>query len=137
MAKAGDRFVATFTTLSQVGQWGEYRKTGTRSPRPDECYIPINASDAGRLKLYNSNNGEGLGKNIFHAHSIKNDFKGDLKMQGCSKAGDIKAKNISVAGNLTGLYEWFQANDAQVDDQVELYWETDTTIRLTFISRHN
>ncbi|WP_182185499.1 hypothetical protein [Pectinatus frisingensis] len=136
MAKAGDCFVATFTTPSQLG-WGEYRKTHTRERRPNECYIPIRAEFARRFELYNANVAEGLGNNIFNAYSIDGMFRDVLKMQGCSKAGDIKAKNISVEGNLTGLYNWFQANAAQVGDQVELYWETNTTIRLTFISRHN
>lgn len=87
--------------------------------------------------MYNSNYDDGFGKNIFYAYSIDGIFQGYLKFQGSSKAGDIKAKNISGNGNLTALYNWFKSNNVQKGDQIKFLFLEDFKIELTFISRHD
>lgn len=131
MPQTGDVLISTLTPSSL--SWGMDRYTNTRDRRVAERYIPILAADARRLGLYNSNNGEGLGLNIFRARSTDGIFEGEIKTSGNHGAGQIEAKNISGNGNLRGLTPWLEHHHARPGDQVRFEWISPTDVELTFI----
>lgn len=129
MAIAGDSFVVTLGN-THVG-WGTRRYTGSRDRIQGECYIPIPASNARSFHIYNSNYGStGLGYNEFFATSVDGYFSGRLKASGCSKAGDIYAKNLHGSGDLKALAGWFNHVGMQTGDRVRVNWVSPTEITL-------
>ena len=131
MPQTGDILISTLTTYSL--SWGTNRYTQTRDIRTAERYIPILAADARRLELYNSNNGEGLGLNIFRARSTDGVYEGELKISGNHGAGQIEGKNISGNGSLQSITPWLEHHHARPGDQVRLEWTSPTDIEMTFI----
>lgn len=121
MAKAGDSFEVTLKEAHL--NWGTHRHTDTRKKRDGEGYIPIPAKVAKKLELKNGNatNTENvLGINVFNCQSEDGQFHGELKAQGCSKAKEENAKQFSIAGDLKKLGKYFQENNAQVGDTLEV-----------------
>lgn len=117
--------------------WGSLRYRNTRTRRTGERYIPIPRRDAKRIGLYNSNWRTGLGINIFNVHSSDGTFNGQLKTAGCSRKGDIYAKQFQGNGNLRSLEPWLNAHHAQIGDQIRFVWLNQTDIEMTFISNHD
>lgn len=132
MAKAGDEFTITFRSAAPL-KWGTRRQHETRDKIAGERYIPIPRKLAKAYGVRNSNCGTGLGINIFKAHSTEGIFQGELKAAGCSKAGDVFAKQFQGNGDLKALEPWFTYHHAQIGDQVKIHWVTDDEIELSFI----
>lgn len=135
MAKAGDEFVVLFNSAAPL-KWGTNRQKNTRPKRTGERYIPIPRKAAKEFSIRNSNSGTGLGINIFKAHSADGVFHGELKATGCSKAGDVYAKQFEGNGDLKALEPWLTGCNAEIGDQVKVRWVTDSEIELTFIAHH-
>lgn len=136
MPRTGDQLIVTFNSMAPLS-WGSRRYRNTRTRRTGERYIPIPRKDAKRLKLYNSNWGTELGINIFNVHSSDGIFNGQLKTAGCSRRGDVYAKQFQGNGDLRSLEPWLRVHQAQVGDQVRFVWLNRTDIEMTFISNHN
>ncbi len=118
--------------------WGTYRFTDSRPEILGEAYIPIPRHVAKKFNIFNSNYTGGLdilGQNIFDCVSMDGSFKGTLKAQGCSEAGDIYAKQFSIKGNLKALGIWFYNINASVGDIIEVEWISDTDIILNYIKK--
>lgn len=135
MPQTGDELISTFTTPAQLA-WGTYRHTNSRRSRNGESYIPIHRSDARRLHLCNSNNGTGLGLNIYNVQSDDGLFSGQLKTAGGNHRGAIFAKQFQGNGSLRLLTPWLQSHHAQVGDSIRFHWTTPTDIVMSFISHH-
>ncbi len=113
--------------------WGIYRFTDSRNEISGEAYIPIPRYVAKKFNIFNSNYTGGLdilGQNIFKCVSMDRSFKGTLKAQGCSEAGDIYAKQFSIKGDLKALGAWFNNIGAKVGDTIEIEWISNTDIIL-------
>lgn len=121
MANRGDSYIVT---LSQTHlQWGSYRHTSSRGIIYGEGYLPIPSYNAHQFNIYNSNNtNTGLGLNEFNCASSDGLFNGILKSSGCSKKGDIYAKNLHGYGDLKALGHWFEQINAQPGDHIEVRW---------------
>jgi hypothetical protein len=136
MPNKGDFFIVKLgeTHVS----WGTQRYTDSRPLINFERYIPIPASEARRLKIYNSNytsnKVDELGINCFYAESFDGNFKGQIKATGCAKAGDVYAKNLSGKGNLKAFSEWFEKMKVGVGTQIRIEWLSSTEVLFTIIS---
>ena len=135
MPQKGDTFTAMFKTQAPLS-WGTNRSNEKRDPRPGERYIPIPRQVATRLGIHNSNAGEGLGLNLFNAHSTDNQFEGILKAAGSSEQGDIYAKQFEGNKNLKMLTAWLDHHEARVGDEIEMVWTSPTDIEMRFIAHH-
>ena len=136
MANKGNKFIVKLTE-SQLG-WGEKRYTSSRDYRKGEAYLAIPGSNARELELYNSNhtNGEDiLGVNIFNCVSTDGKFSCQLKAQGNRAAGDEYAKQFSGNDNLHALGNWYSEIDAQVGDQIAVYFTSPYDIRLSYLKK--
>ena len=129
MRNRGDSFIVTLRNFHL--NWGEDRYTHSRDRIPGEGYIPIPSNKARDFNIYNSNHiPTGLGYNEFNATSTDGFFEDVLKSSGCSKAGDIYAKNLHGSGNLKALDDWFHHLDFIPGDQVEVRWISPTELTL-------
>lgn len=127
MAKAGDSF--TIVLKQTHLEWGSYRYTHSRDVIYGEGYIPIPSKFAYEYKIYNSNfEKTGLGYNIFNCKSEDGYFKGQIKAGGCSKKGEIYAKQFHGLKNLKALGDWFGYCDAKVGDIIEVKWISNTDV---------
>ena len=134
MARTGDSFIVHLTP-SQLG-WGDERYTNSRAIRYCEGYLAIPKQYAKAFDLFNSNYTNGkdvLGKNIFNCTTNDNFLNCQLKSQGCSKSGDIYAKQFAGNDNLRTLGSWYAHIHANVGDQIEVLFLSPTEIRLTLI----
>lgn len=136
MPNAGDELTITFTSQAPLA-WGTHRRNHTRVRRSRERYIPIPKREARRLGLCNSNCGNGLGINIFNVRSTDGVFNGQLKNAGCSRKGDVYAKQFQGYGDLRALEPWLTNHHAQIGDQIRFVWQNSTDIEMTFISHHD
>lgn len=127
MPSAGDSF--TITLKQTHLEWGTHRYTSSRDKIYGEGYIPIPSHVAHRLNIFNSNyHAEGLGLNLYNCISSDGFFEGTLKAGGCSRAGDIHAKQFHGSGNLKALGAWFARCNAQIGDQVKVTWTSPTDL---------
>lgn len=132
MAVAGNTYTVQ---ISQAHlNWGSYRHTNSRGIVYGEGYIQIPHQYAVNFNIYNSNhsNGNQLGSNIFNCSSDDGFLNQvQLKATGCSKKGDIYAKQFQGNGSLQVIGDWYHHVNAQVGDTVEVTWTstTDITIR--------
>ena len=129
MANAGDYYEIELKP-SHI-EWGEYRHTNTRDIRDNEGYIPIPRNKAIEYRILNSNgtnNVDVMGKNLFQCRSLDGNYKGVLKAQGSSTAGDIYAKQFSGAGDLQAVGNWYKAVNAKVGDIVRVEWISPTAV---------
>lgn len=128
MANTGDYY--DITLKEPHIDWGNYRNTNSRDMIEGECYIPIPADEAYRLKIYNQNGAGGsdvLGKNLFNWKSADGKFKGKLKAQGNQNDKNF-AKQLSGDDNLKALNPWFRYINAQPGDTIRVTWESPTDI---------
>ncbi len=129
MAKAGDQFTVELgdTHVS----WGTHRYTNSRDTVYGEVFIKIPKQYAIAYSLFNGNNkATGLGFNEFNCKTADGLFEWVVKTSGCSKAGDIYAKNLHGSGNLRALGEWLYVINAQVGDHVEVTFTSSTDVVL-------
>lgn len=129
MAKAGDSYIVKMSKTHL--EWGSYRFTNSRGIIYGEGYIPIPAKYARQYCLYNNNKTNKtavLGENIFNFTTADGFLNGQLRSQGCSKKGDIHAKQLSVKGNLKALGNWYDHVNMQVGDKVEVCFTSPTDI---------
>ena len=134
MAQAGNRYVIKLTP-SQLG-WGEERYTDSRPRRKGEAYLAIPRDIAKKYNLYNSNKTNGLdilGVNIFKCTSSDGFLSCEFKSQGDKKRGDEYAKQFYGNDNLKLLGNWYKHVNAQVGDEVEVYFLTPYEIQLTLL----
>lgn len=114
--------------------WGNYRYTDTRPIIYGEGYIKIPSRVANSLRIYNSNlQGDMLGVNIFNCRSTDGLYSGQLKAQGCSRAGDVCAKQFAEIGHLQGIGTWYRNCQAKIDDYVRVEWISETDIEITLM----
>lgn len=134
MAQKGNRYVITLNA-SQLG-WGVERYTNSRQRRKGEAYLAIPINCAREFGLYNSNQTNGLdvpGVNIFNCISADGFLSCQLKSQGCRKEGDVYAKQFSGNNNLQTLGNWYEHINAQVGDEIEVYFHSAYDIELTLL----
>lgn len=131
MANAGDTYTVELKA-SHLG-WGTHRYTDTRPQIKGERYLPIPRNAAKNFNIFNSNATGGrdiLGQNIFNCSSNDGVFVAVLKAQGCSKKGDVFAKQFSVNNNLRALKAWYDHIDAEIGTFVRVTWTSPTDIVL-------
>ena len=63
-----------------------------------------------------------MGINLFKCVSSDGYYKGILKAQGSSTAGDIYAKQFSGFGDLQAVGNWYNNVNAKVGDIVRVKW---------------
>ncbi|MGQ7380751.1 hypothetical protein ACTGVN_09035 [Streptococcus suis] len=131
MPTAGDSYTVTLKE-AHLG-WGTYRYTDSRHPIIGEVYFPIPSQYARQFGIYNSNynNIDTLGVNIFNATSSDGIYRGQVKSQGCSTAGNIFAKNISENGNLRGFSNWLNQIGAHPGCYLTVEWTSSTDVIFT------
>lgn len=133
MAILGDSF--TIVLKQSHLEWGAYRYTNSRDIIYGEGYIPIPSKYAKKYKIYNSNFYKiGLGYNIFNCVSEDGYFNGKLKAGGCSKKGEIYAKQFHGLKNLKALGDWFKYCNAKEGDLIEVKWISSRDIVIRHIS---
>ena len=114
--------------------WGNYRYTNTRPTIYGEGYIKIPLRVAKSLEIFNSNlQGDMLGINIFNCYSSDGLYRGQLKAQGCNRAGDVYAKQFAENGYLRGIGTWYRNCQAKIDDYVRVEWISETDVVITLI----
>lgn len=129
MAKRGDRYCIELKRTHL--EWGTFRYTGSRNQIYGEGYIPIPKQAAKDFGILNSNATGGLdiiGENVFYCTSEDGLFKGELKAQGCSVAGDRYAKQFSANDNLKAIGSWYCSVNAVAGDIIEVEWISDKEI---------
>ena len=129
MAQRGDKYEIILKP-SHI-QWGEYRYTDSRNSRGFEGYIPIPKDISLKFQILNSNGTnkkDVFGKNLFYCTSADGSYKGVLKAQGSSSAGDIYAKQFSGYGDLQALGKWYVIVNAKVGDKIRVTWTSSTGI---------
>lgn len=133
MAERGDNY--TVSLRPSHLDWGTYRYTDTRDTIPGEGYIPIPSSIAHNLNLKNRNGTGGidiLGVNIFNCVSVDGYFRGQLRAQG-NQYDKRYAKQFAGNKNLKALGDWFYEMGANVGDEVNVTWISDTDIEIELI----
>ena len=113
--------------------WGEFRYTDSRAKRSLEGYLPIPAWFAKENDILNGNGVtcDTIGMNLFYVVDEFENELGIVKTQGCSRAGEIYAKQFAISGDLTGLGKWFVDKNLNVGDEIIVKWITEDTIQLT------
>lgn len=135
MAQKGDCY--TFELKSTHISWGTIRYTNSRGIIYGEGYIKIPSACARNFKLYNSNGPTGLGLNEFRCTSSDGIFSGLVKTSGCSKAGEIYAKNMHGSGNLKAIGDWYYKCGAQPGDIVKVEWTSPYDIVISLYKNSN
>lgn len=127
MPDVGDSFI---TILKRAHlQWGFHRHTNSRGIRYGEGYLQIPAPIARRLNITNSNS---QNNNRYICNSDDGYLNNvTLKATGCSRAGDIHAKQFHGAGNLRLLGDWFSHINAQIDDRIQIDFISPSEMLLT------
>lgn len=134
MAKAGDSYIVTIEKSHL--EWGKHRYTNTRGIVYGEGYIKIPAKEARRLNLLNANgtdNKNVLGENLFNCVSADRNFKGVLRAQGCSGAGEPYAKQFAGDNNLKAIGDWYYSVGAKEGNKVKVTWSSHTDIVIELI----
>ena len=129
MPKAGDRFIVEIKP-SHLG-WGTHRYTDTRDPIYGEGYIKIPREYAGAFEVFNDNHT--VANPRYSCVAINGSFSGILLAQGCSKAGDIYAKQFAQEGNLKGIGNWYRSVGAQVGGRVEVIFTSANSLTIEYI----
>ena len=113
-------------------EWGTHRYTSSRGIVYGEGYIQLPVKYARQFDIYNSNMS---GVNILYKCSSKDGFLKDttLKAQGCSRAGEVYAKQFSAIGNLRIIGSWYQHVGAVVGGTVVVEWISSTEILVEYI----
>lgn len=130
MAKTGDSFEVTLKK-THVG-WGTYRKTNSRSPRPNEGYLPIPSKIALSLNITNTHNKKQ--SNIYKVNTSDGFLTDEyLKASGNRKKGDMFAKNMHGNGDLQLLGTWYSHAGIKAGDRIKIEFTAPFEILLTKI----
>lgn len=129
MPKAGDTFEVTIKP-SHLG-WGTYRNTDTRVPIYGEGYIKIPKKYAEAFEIYNDNHPSANPR--YSCVAINGSFSGVLLAQGCSKAGDIYAKQFAEEGNLKGIGDWYRSVGAIVGGKVRVTFTNTNSMEIEYL----
>lgn len=131
MPQAGDSFSVTLPL--GACNWGDNppRKTTNRNIRSGEAYIPIPRNEAQCLAIFNSN--QQNANTTYTAVSSTGQAIGELKAEGCTKAGDVYAKQFAGDGNLQVVGQWFHSIGAQAGGTVRVTFTSPTTMELEYI----
>ncbi len=131
MPNKGDSFTIELKPAHM--KWGIYRYTYTRDHIRGEGYIPIPRTYARQYHIYNSNKSEA--ETEYESCSADGIFHGILLAQGCSRKGDVYAKQFAEKGHLKGIGIWYRKVNAQVGDYVHVEWISKNKIVLQYIRR--
>lgn len=129
MPKVGDTFVVILKP-SHLG-WGTYRHTKTRDPIYGEGYIKIPRKYAEAFSIFNDNHPTANPR--YSCIASNGSFTGTLLAQGCSKAGDIYAKQFAEEGNLKGIGRWYKSVGAQADGCVKVTFVSENSLTIEYI----
>lgn len=129
MPQAGDTFTVTIKP-SHLG-WGTHRYTNTREPIYGEGYIKIPRYYAKKFGIFNDNHP--VANPRYRCKAVNGCFSGVLLAQGCSKAGDIYAKQFAEIGNLKGVGNWYRSVGAEVGRQVRVTFTSEDSLQIEYI----
>lgn len=129
MPQIGDTFIVTIRP-SHLG-WGTYRHTDTREPIYGEGYIKIPRKYAKKFGIFNANHPTADPR--YYCSAVNGNYSGILLAQGCSKAGDIYAKQFAESGNLKGIGGWYRSVEAQVGRQVKVTFTSANSLQIEYI----
>lgn len=123
----GDNFI---TTLKKAHlEWGTYRHTSSRGLIYGEGYLQIPAKIARQLQIYNSNQVGVITE--YNCNSIDGFLQNViLKASGCSRVGNVFAKQFHGSGDLKVLGDWFHHINASIGDRIKILWVTPTDITI-------
>ena len=133
MPKAGDSYQIELKEAHL--NWGEHRNPTNRDLVGGEAYIPIPKRRAKEFHIYNSNHKPtGAGYNLFTVSSHDGFLNHEtLRAQGSSVEGDIYAKQFSIDDNLKRIGHWYQNQNVQVGDIVQVTWHSPTEVIVEII----
>ena len=127
MPNAGDSFVIELSE-AHLG-WGEHRHTETRRRIQGEGYIPIPRQAATELGIFNNNAEDATTEYCCtSADGVLEDVL--LLASGCTRAGDVYAKQFQGSGDLQLLGFWYQTIHAQVGDQIRVTFTGPNSLRV-------
>ncbi len=129
MPKAGDSFVVKLKK-SHLG-WGIHRYTDTRDPIYGEGYIKIPKKYAEKFGIFNSNQSDADPQ--YKCTAVNGHYSGTLLAQGCSKAGDVYAKQFAEEGNLKGIGSWYESVKAQEGGQVKVTFTSSDSLEIEYL----
>lgn len=129
MPKRGDTFVVTLEA-SHLG-WGTHRHTNTRDRINGEGYIKIPRQYAEEYCIYNDNHPTSDPR--YFCTAVNGSFSGVLLAQGCSKAGDIFAKQFAEKGNLKGIGSWYKSVGAELGGKVRVTFTSLNSLEIEYI----
>ena len=129
MPRAGDAFIVTLKP-SHLG-WGIYRYTDTRDPIYGEGYIKIPRRYAEEFDIFNDNHPTANPR--YYCVAINGCYSGILLAQGCSRAGDIYAKQFAEEGNLKGIGDWYRSVGAQEGGRVKVTFTSPNSLQIEYL----
>lgn len=129
MPRRGDIFIVALKP-SHLG-WGTYRYTDTRDPIYGEGYIKIPRHYAERFEIFNDNHPTADPR--FRCTTVNGIYSGTLLAQGCSRAGDVYAKQFAEEGNLKGIGNWYRSVGAQVGGRVKVTFTSSNSLEIEYL----
>ena len=128
MPQAGDTFVVTIKPSHL--KWGIHRYTNTREPIYGEGYIKIPRQYARKYNIFNSNHP--TANTEYYCNAVNGNFSGVLLAQGCSKAGDIYAKQFAESGSLKGIGNWYKSVGAQIGGHIRVTFTSCDSLEIEY-----
>lgn len=134
MPNVGDSFVVKILQVHRGWGTPPGRVSPSRAPRTGEGYIKIPKCYAREFNIFNSNK---TGANTSYRVSCVNgtQIKGKLLAQGCTKAGDVYAKQFSAKGNLRKIGDWYKSVNAQVGGKVKVTFTSPRDLAIEYIPK--
>lgn len=129
MPRPGDKFVVLLKP-SHLG-WGTYRYTDTRDPIYGEGYIKIPKRYAEEFDIFNDNHPTADPR--YRCTAVNGRYSGVLLAQGCSKAGNVYAKQFAEEGNLKGIGNWYRSVGAQVGGKVKVTFISSNSLEIEYL----
>lgn len=129
MPKSGDTFTVTLGS-AHLG-WGTYRYTDTRHPIYGEGYIKIPRQYAERFEIFNDNHPTASSR--YCCVAVNGRYSGTLLAQGCSRAGDVYAKQFAEEGNLKGIGNWYRSVGAQEGGRVRVTFTSSNSLEIEYL----
>ena len=129
MPKAGYTFVVTLKP-SHLG-WGIHRHTNTRDLIYGEGYIKIPRKYAESFNIFNDNHPTANPR--YYCTAVNGCYSGVLLAQGCSKAGDIYAKQFAEEGNLKGIGNWYKNVGAQEGGKIKVTFTSSDSLEIEYL----
>jgi hypothetical protein len=117
--------------------WGNYHPSRHGIPGVGrmevygEGYIPIPRKYSETFQILNSNNHYGISA-LYDCISFDRYYCGCLKAQGCSKAGDIYAKQFSEAGNLKAIGDWYDYVGAVIRGYIKVLFTSPNSMTIEY-----